>query len=221
MPLNNCKCSAFSRTPVVSSHCKFNRQTRRLESSVSPTKQTPAPQINRQQMRTVQSRVICGSATSRIRHPSISNRHHTQHDAPALTRQSSRIARHCRSNRRIPRLENAISRRKQTLGTRSNRHFLQVSESHQPRIAAADCPPQVASNIVSNRQSQILEIAVNLSKQTIAPRSNRHKNAFIKSPTSSRNYSSQVPEYGSGSTDRSSPLTSQFTGEGVRLQLRC
>ncbi|MGA8021934.1 MAG: hypothetical protein WCC18_03795, partial [Candidatus Acidiferrales bacterium] len=44
----------------------------------------------------------------------------------------------------------------------------------------ADRPPQAASKSVSNRQWQILEINVNLSKQTIAPRSNRHKNALIK-----------------------------------------
>ena len=62
----------------------------------------------------------------------------------------------------------------------SNRHFLQVSASHQRRIAAMDRPPQTASNTVSNRQWQILEINVNLSKQTIAPRSNRHKNAILK-----------------------------------------
>ncbi len=62
----------------------------------------------------------------------------------------------------------------------SNRHFLHVSANHQRRIAAMDRPPQTASNTVSNRQWQILEINVNLSKQTIAPRSNRHKNAVIK-----------------------------------------
>ena len=84
------------------------------------------------------------------------------------------------SNRHTPRLENAISHRKQTTASHSNRHFLQVSECHQRRTADAHCPPKIASNIVSNRQWQILEINVNLSKQTIALRSNRHKNAFIK-----------------------------------------
>ena len=95
-------------------------------------------------------------------------------------REGSRITRHSRSNRHTPRLENAISRRKQTLGTPSNRHFLQGSASHNLRIANVDRPPQAASKNVSNRQWQILEINVNLSKQTIAPRSNRHKNAVIK-----------------------------------------
>jgi hypothetical protein len=57
----------------------------------------------------------------------------------------------------------------------SNRHFLQVSASHQLPIADAHRP----THNVSNRQWQILEINVNLSKQTIAPRSNRHKNAIL------------------------------------------
>ena len=104
--------------------------------------------------------------------------------------EGSRITRHCPSNRHTPRLENAISHRKQTLGTRSNRHFLQVSASHQRRIVDANRPPQFPSNIVSNRQWQILEINVNLSKQTIAPRSNRHKNAVIKRPKCHRSLTS-------------------------------
>ncbi len=88
------------------------------------------------------------------------------------------------SNRHTSRLESAISHRKQTRGTRSNRHFVQGSASHQRRTANASRPPPVATNIVSNRQWQILEITVNLSKQTIAPRSNRYKNALFASPVS-------------------------------------
>jgi hypothetical protein len=145
----------------IASHYKINRQPRRLEFTLSRTKQTPAPQINRQQI-----------TTSKI---SISNRHN-QKFAQTPTRHSSLATRHCRSNRHTARLENAISHRKQTLGTRSNRHFLQVSASHQLPIAKAHHP----TYNVSNRQWQILEINVNLSKQTIAPRSNQHKNAFIK-----------------------------------------
>ena len=48
---------------------------------------------------------------------------------------------------------------------------------------AAKC---ITAGRLSNRQWQILEITVNLSKQTIAPRSNRHKNAVIKRPKSQR-----------------------------------
>ena len=194
---------------------KFNRQPRRLESAISLTKQTSAPQINRQQI-----------ATFKITHPSISNRHNqhvamriTDH-APRLTNHSFTLSALCegpittrsRSNRHTPRLENAISRRKQTLGTRSNRHFLQVCGSDQRRIAAAAIPPQLASNIVSNRQSQILEITVNLSKQTIAPRSNRHKNALLASrlPRGSR----RGPK-GMGSRDALLPY-----GQGLATRVR-
>ncbi len=56
---------------------------------------------------------------------------------------------------------------------RVNSHSIQTSTP-----LAAKCT--TAGN-VSNRQWQILEITVNLSKQTIAPGSNRHKNAFFAS----------------------------------------
>jgi hypothetical protein len=146
----------------ITSHDEINRKPRRLEFTLSRTKQTPAPPINRQQI-----------TTSKITHP---NRHN-QNAAPAPTHHSSLATRHCRSNRHSVRLENAISPRKQTLGTRSNRHFLQVSASHQRQSADAHRP----KHNISNRQWQILEINVNLSKQTTAPRSNRHKNALFAS----------------------------------------
>jgi len=108
--------------------------------------------------------------------------------APASTLHSSRVysgravrraTQHdLKINRKPRRLESAISHRKQTLGTRSGRQFLRVSANRQSRIAAAHLPP----HNVSNRQWQILENDVNLSKQTIAPCSNRHKNAVIKHP---------------------------------------
>ncbi len=142
---------------------KINRQPRRLEFAISPTKQTPAPQINRQQMRTSHPAFFAGRATSRITHPDISNRHN-RHAAPLLINHYSPT---CLAGRRV------------TTHCPSNRHFLHVSASHNHRFADANRPPQAASNIVSYRQWQILEINVNLSKQTIAPRSNRHKNAFI------------------------------------------
>ena len=153
----------------ITSHAKINRKPCRLEFTLSPTKQTPAPQFNRQQI-----------TTSKITHPSVSNGHH-QNAAQAPTRHSSLISRHSRSNRHTPRLENAVSHRKQTLGASSNRHFLQVSATYQLQIRDAHRP----THNVSNRQWQILENNVNLSKQTIAPHSNRHKNAIsncTKSP---------------------------------------
>jgi hypothetical protein len=163
----------------VTSHAKFNRQPRRLEFTLSHTKQTPAPQFNRQQIATSKIAQFASRMPSRDTHHMISNRQNRS-AAPAPTRHSSRITRHRRSNRHTVRLENAISRRKQTLGTLSNRHFLHVSASHNHRIAHANRPPQAASKNVSNRQWQILENDVNLSKQTIAPRSNRHQNAFSR-----------------------------------------
>jgi hypothetical protein len=152
--------ASTSHSALIASHYKINRKPRRLEFTLSRTKQTPAPPINRQQI-----------TTSKTTHP---NRHN-QNAAPAPTRHSSRITSHARSNRHSVRLENAISPRKQTLGTLSNRHFLQVSASHNHRTTVTNRP----AHKVSNRQWQILEINVNLSKQTIAPRSNRHKNAIL------------------------------------------
>jgi hypothetical protein len=153
------------RSSRITSYTKINRKPRRLEFTLSHTKQTPVPQINRQQI-----------ATSKITHHIISNRQN-QNAAPAPTHHSSLATRHCRSNRHTPRLENAITLRKQTLDTRSNRHFLHVSASHQLQTANAHRPTHKASN----RQWQILENDVNLSKHTTAPRSNRHKNAIFVS----------------------------------------
>ena len=168
--------AAIRHSPLITSQCKFNRQPRRLEFTISPTKQTFAPQISRQQMRTLHPAFFAGRATPQITNLPRRQAGHESQTCPA----GRRLTSHARSNRHGVRLENAISPRKQTLGTLSNRHFLQVSASRKLRIAEADRPPQAASKSVSNRQWQILEINVNLSKQTIAPRSNRHKNAVIK-----------------------------------------
>jgi hypothetical protein len=165
--------------------------------------------INRQQF-----------ATSKITRPSISNRRN-QHVTPAFAGRSSLITRHCRSNRHTPRLENAISHRKQTLDTLSNRHFSHVSASHQPRITDANRPPQVASNIVSNRQWQLLENAVNLSRQTIAPRSDRHKNALFASPVSGVRWtppeSCHRTRMGSRDAFPASPTMPRNTGHESRI----
>lgn len=171
------------------SPAKINRQPGRLEIAVSSTKQKPAAQFNRQQIGTSRSRTSWPFREKRARHDapvvSISRRRTlaTSHLSLATAFFTTRRI----SNRHTPRLESAISRRKQTLHALSNRHFLQVSECHQRRIASASRPPQVASNNVSNRQWQILENTVNLSKQTIAPRSNRHKNALFAFRVGSRN----------------------------------
>ncbi len=167
---------AQSQRYIPRKHAQINRQPRRLEFTVSRTKQTCAPPINRQQMRTLHPAFFAAPATSQITNLP---RRQAGHESQTCLA-GRRVTSHGRSNRHSVRLENAISPRKQTLGTLSNRHFLQVSASRNLRIAEADRPPQAASKSVSNRQWQILEINVNLSKQTIAPRSNRHKNALIK-----------------------------------------
>ena len=163
------------RCYIPRKHTKINRQSRRLEITITPTKQTPAPQINRQL-----------SATSSITNLAFPNSHNsipalrTANRAPHVTNQDSQIANHRPSNRHTPLLENAVSHRKQTVDSLSNRHFLQSSASRQRQIADPDRPP----HNVSNRQWQILENDVNLSKQTSAPRSNRHKNAIFSSTKS-------------------------------------
>ena len=95
-----------------------------LEIAVSHTKQTPATQFNRQQF-----------AISKITHPSTFS-HHNQPPAPRTAnlprRQAGsqppaslavrRVTNYSLSNRHSARLENAISRRKQTTASRSNRH---------------------------------------------------------------------------------------------------
>ncbi len=155
-------------------HAQLNRQPRRLEITLSRTKQSLATQFNRQFSATFSKSQNTPNPPTNF----LATNHSSLTTAFFTTRRIS--------NRHTPRLESAISRRKQTLATRSDRHSLRVSASHQRRIADADRPPQVASNIVSNRQWQILENAVNLSKQMIAPRSNRHKNALFASRMGSR-----------------------------------
>jgi hypothetical protein len=109
---------------------------------------------------------------------------------------------HDRSNRPTPRLENAISRRKQTLGTLSNRHFLQVSASHQRRTADAIHP----QHSVSNRQSQILEISKNPTKTAFSAVLIDTKNAFPTSPTRPRNKGSRIMHHESRPAAQQSPF---------------
>src|SRR5579863_2373664 len=71
----------------------------------------------------------------------------------AVAGHESQTTSHSLSNRHTTRLENAMSRRKQTLGTLASRHSLQVSASRRRRIADAHRTP----HNISNRQWQILE----------------------------------------------------------------
>ncbi len=100
--------------------------------------------------------------------------------APAVTYGSSLIISHCKFNRQPRRLESSVSHTKQTPAPQFNRQQIatpQITNHYSPTCLAGR---RVTTHRRSNRQWQILEINVNLSKQTIAPRSNRHKNAVIK-----------------------------------------
>ncbi len=57
--------SAFCEGSLITRHCKSNRQPVRLEIVISPTKQTPAPRFNRQQLRTLHPAFFAGPAASR------------------------------------------------------------------------------------------------------------------------------------------------------------
>jgi hypothetical protein len=95
------------------------------------------------------------------------------------------------SNRHTSRLENAVSCRKQTTASRSNRHFFTLSgaelscvvSSGRPSfiVRLALCCPSRTFPAISNRQWQILENDVTHRKQTLAYRSNRHLFAISKS----------------------------------------
>ena len=143
---------------------KINRQPGRLESIVTLTKQTPATQINRQQI-----------ATSQITHRVISNRH----TATALTRHFSLVTDHCLSNRYTPRLENAknpIKTHFSALLIVTKVRFPRPSPRHENNGRGS----RPTHSVASNRQWQILECNVNHTKQTTAPRSNQHFFAISK-----------------------------------------
>jgi hypothetical protein len=161
----------------IANHPKINRQLRRLEFIVSRTKETPAPPINRRQI-----------AASQITHRVISNRH----TAPALTRRFSPVTDHCLSNRHTLRLENA----KNPIKTRFSAVLI-VTKVRFPRPSARHenngRGSRPTGSVVSNRQWQILEFTVNHSKQTTAPRSNRHFFAISKSRIRARDAHHQLP----------------------------
>jgi hypothetical protein len=101
--------------------------------------------------------------------------------AHASTRHSSRVTSHDEINRKPRRLEFVISPTKQTPAAQFNRRQTANSRiTNLPRWRAGHYSP-ITTHSRSNRQWQILEITVNLSKQTMAPRSNRHKNAIFGS----------------------------------------
>ena len=147
-------------SPLVTNHCQINRQSRRLEFTLSPTKQTPAPQINRQQIGT--SRIAPFASRMPLRDTAHSSRNAS---GPRIATQLLDTNGHFRRNNN--------SRNSFKTNDRVNSYSIQTATPLAAKYTTAGS--------VSNRQWQILEIAVNLSKQTIAPRSNRHKNALFTS----------------------------------------
>ena len=96
----------------------------------------------------------------------------------------SSIANHPKFNRKPRRLESIVSRTKQTPATQINRQLSATScnthrdaSNHHNRLSAPALTCRlllVTHHCLSNRQWQILEFTVTHTKQTTAPRSNRH-----------------------------------------------
>ncbi len=124
-------------------HLKINRQPRRLESAISPTKQTPAPQINRQQIGTF--RIAPFASRMPLRDTARSS-HST--DVPRIA------AALPDTNGRFHRNNN--SRNSFKTNDRVNSYSIQT----QTLLAAKG----ITAGSVSNRQSQILEITKNPTK---------------------------------------------------------
>ena len=161
---------------------KINRQPRRLESIVTHTRQTPAPQINRQQMRTLHPAFSAGLAAPQSTNRVTSNRH-TRHSAPTLTRRLSLVTHHRRSNRHTSRLE--------IIKNPTKTHFSAVLIVTKARFLRRGRLPEISARgsrstrpVISNRRWQILEFTVTTTKQTVGPRSNRHYFAVVKSQNS-------------------------------------
>ena len=128
---------------VTQAHCRFNRQPRRLEFTVSPTKQTLAPQINRQQIAT-----------------------------PQITDHYSPITTHSRSNRQWQILEINVNLSKQTIAPRSNRHknaFIKCQKSH---IGGWPSPLQSTAAVVSSSPVVRQEERTDYCEKRVATRQN-------------------------------------------------
>ena len=153
----------------VTNHVFFNRQPARLEIAISPTKQTPAPQFNRQQF-----------ATSRISNPAVSTGCESRRVCSGHRRASLRtnlprrqagyqspVTNHSLSNRQSKILEFTVTTTKQTIAPRSNRQYFQVVNATNP----AHCAFGVGAPLDSTGRPQ----AVSLTHRNI---SNRNKPAF-------------------------------------------
>jgi hypothetical protein len=157
-----------SHSSLTTSHCLFNRQPRRLESTVTHTKEIPATQINRQ---------LSGTVCSVNRNSPIT------HNAP--------------SNRQWQILEFTVSSTKQTPASRSNRQFLrslnlQIQHSRKLRRTRARLEARPSTLLfqpspsLSNRNNASFKIPGNSLKINVERNPNRNTNresrpAFHKS----------------------------------------
>ena len=149
-------------------HSKFNRQPVRLEIAISPTKQTPAPQFNRQLF-----------ATPRIANPVLSHRQ-TSQDAPRTTDRQSRITSHHSlitnhrlSNRHTPRLENAKNPTKSQLSRVLIVTFLRYSRPESRvtnRAVSLDASLAPHQSLLTNHQSRLTAFNRTPSAAHSAPR---------------------------------------------------
>jgi hypothetical protein len=150
----------------ITSHCLFNRQARRLETTVTHTKETPATPINRQL-----SGTLCSA----------------NHNSP--------ITNNAPSNRQWQILEFIVTRTKQTPASRSNRQywhglnsqlrqseeFFRTRTSLEGLLATLNFQP---SPLVSNRNNASFKIAGNSLKirAKLNPNRNTKRQFWVTPP---------------------------------------
>ena len=151
-----------SHSPLITSHCLFNRQPRRLETTVTLTKETPATQINRQLSGTLRS---------------------ANHNSPITNKTPS--------NQQWQILEFTVTHTEQTTAPRSNRHYLRCLDlqiqqpqelcrtraAFEGRLSTLDLQP---SPIISNRNNTSFKIAGNSLKINVERNPNRNTNRELR-----------------------------------------
>ena len=149
----------------IANHAKINRQPSRLETIVSRTKQTPAPQFNRQQI-----------ATSRITNRS-SRTTSGPRFAAALLDTNGRFRR------------NNNSRNSFKTNDRANSYSIQIESllatKRKPARAQLDRHQRISSSqrLISNRNTTSFKIPAKPMKINPKLKSNRNKNTISPFPT--------------------------------------
>jgi hypothetical protein len=187
-----------SHSSLTTSHCLFNRQPRRLEFTVTHTKETPATQINRQ---------LSGPSRN------------TNHNLPITNKTPS--------NRQWQILEFNVTHTKQTTAPRSNQHFLRFvnlqiphsREFHRAR-AAFEGPPSTLdvqpSRSVSNRNNVSFKIAGN----SLKIRAERNPNRNTKRESRPAFHKSPITASDRAQTPARTALTAQHASPTMKMQAR-